>query len=160
MNKSYNKIIDILFEAKKLMMEGPGSGDSPTQTGRTVGRAMNKIYKDIPGGTVQVNRQVNRGELKDDEEPFTHERPHDASPGLQGVADLIHIGKKRVQVRRIQDKVAKRQASNFRRKAFQKGKDFNDEDIDKIQKSAKERYTDAYSDARDSGDYRGNPKNN
>ena len=44
MNKVYERMTLRLIEAKKLMMEGPKYGSSPTQTGETVGKAMNQFY--------------------------------------------------------------------------------------------------------------------
>ena len=81
MSKVYEKMMLSLVEAKKLMMEGPKYGGSPTQTGRFVGQAMAKIYK-----TAQQNP--------------SHE---DAQRTIK---------KKEAQVKKIADKVAKRQVRN------------------------------------------------
>ena len=143
MNKVYERITLSLFEAKKLMMEGPKYGDSPTQTGRTVGRAMNKFYKDLPGGSVD---RVNIDHIAKTADPV-HERPEEVRPGMEGVEDLMAVAKKR-----IQSKVAKRQVKNAA-----KAGDFA---ALKVNRQSKRRFDKSYSKARDSGDYRGNPKNN
>ena len=131
MNETYERMAE-------LMLEGPKYGDDPGQTGKTVGRAMNKFYKHMSAA-----------------------QPEGA---LGDMVNLLAVQKKKDQVKRIKARVAKRhQQDALPVDAPILAKyppDFRHYMASKIRRGAEDTFGKSYSAARASGDYRGRPESN